>query len=92
MFILHNLSQLEKAIRRAKSYRPRVRALRFGLYSVSGQHGTDYKVACYRDAQGRRVMACTCPTLDGVACKHAAAALPLHAHLVANRQARRVRE
>lgn len=86
MFILYNLRQLEKAIARCQAYRPRVSFVRFGLYSVTGQHGTDYFVACYRDEQGRRVLACTCPTRDGVPCKHAAAALPLHAYLAAGRQ------
>lgn len=82
MFILHNLRQLEKAVARCKAYHPRVRVVRFGLYAVTGQHGTDYTVECYRDEQGRRVVACTCPTRDGVPCKHAAAALQNHAHLV----------
>jgi hypothetical protein len=86
MFILYNLRQLERAIARCHAYRPRVGFVHFGLYTVTGQHGTDYVVACYRDEQGRRVLDCTCPTRDGVACKHAAAALPLHVYLAASRQ------
>ena len=81
MFILHNLRQLEKAVQRCKAYHPRVRVVRFGLYAVTGQNGADYLVECYRDAQGRRVVACSCPTRDGIPCKHAAA-LQNHAHLV----------
>ena len=86
MFILYNLRQLKRAIARCHAYRPHVSLVRFGLYTVTGQHGTDYVVACYRDAQGRRVLDCTCPTPDGIACKHAAAALPLHVHLAAHRR------
>lgn len=86
MFILYNLRQLEKAVARCKAYHPRVRVIRFGLYAVTGQHGTDYQVACYRDEQGRRVVACTCPTHDGVPCKHAAGALQVHAYLAALRR------
>ena len=86
MFILHNLRQLEKAVARCKAYHPRVRVVRFGLYAVTGQHGADYTVECYRDEQGRRVVDCNCPTRDGVPCKHAAAALQNHAHLVSVRR------
>jgi hypothetical protein len=44
MFILKDVAQLEKAIVKAKQFRPRVEFDRFGRYRVSGSKGGFYTV------------------------------------------------
>ena len=86
MFYLTGIEQLSKAIERARAYRPKVKTMEYGLYAVTGQTGSSYVVACYRDEQNRKVVECNCQTKDGVACKHAAVAIAQHIH---NTEARR---
>lgn len=85
MFALET-TDLTRAIRNAKALRPKVRMIRFGEYAVTGSKGNEYTVKCYRFF-GEKVVDCTCKTRDGVACKHSAAALPLHLHVAATRAA-----
>ena len=86
MFILKSKEQITTAINNAKALHPKVRVIEFGEYQVTGSKGNTYTVLCYR-AAGERVVACNCLTRDGVACKHAAAALGLHVQLAATRAA-----
>jgi hypothetical protein len=85
MFALET-TDLSRAIKNAKALRPKVRMTRFGVYQVSGSKGNEYTVKCYRFF-GEKVVECNCKTKDGVACKHGAAALPLHLHVAATRVA-----
>ena len=85
MFCLEK-TQLDKAIQNAKALHPKVKMIRFGEYAVSGSRGNEYRVKCYRFF-GEKVIECNCKTKDGVACKHGAAALPLHLHVAAQRVA-----
>jgi uncharacterized Zn finger protein len=83
MFSLET-TRLEKAIQNAKALHPKVRMIQFGKYQVSGSRGNAYTVKCYR-LFGEKIVECSCPTKDGVACKHAVSALPLHLHIAAQR-------
>jgi hypothetical protein len=83
MFIIEE-TRIEQAIERAKALHPKVRMVEFGTYAVSGSKGTEYTVRCFR-AAGQKVVACTCKTVNGTACKHGVAALPLHLHMAARR-------
>lgn len=79
-------TNLDRAIQNAKALRPKVRMIRFGVYAVSGSRGNSYTVKCFRFF-GEKVVDCSCPTKDGVACKHSVCALPLHLHVAAQRAA-----
>ena len=84
MFIIEE-TKLEKAIERAKELHPKVRMIRFGEYAVSGSRaGAEYIVKCFR-AAGQKVVACTCKTQKGTACKHGMAAVSLHIALARQR-------
>ncbi len=86
MFILKGISQLEKAIEKAKKIRPRVEFDRFGRYRVSGSKGY-YTVVCRKDERGYKTVSCTCKGAErGLVCYHSVAALSLHIGL-ARRQA-----
>jgi glutamate dehydrogenase/leucine dehydrogenase len=86
MFIIED-TQLERAIERAKDLHPKVRMVRFGEYVVSGSKaGADYVVKCFR-AAGQKIVACSCPTKNGIACKHGVAAASLHVGLARQRMA-----
>jgi hypothetical protein len=88
MFYLSGSEQLNKAIERAKAYKPAVKMVEFGLYNVSGESGQNYLVDCQQDEQGRRVVACNCKGGQrGLVCKHAAA-LQAHIYRAALRQGR----
>jgi hypothetical protein len=76
MFIIEK-TEIAKAIENAKALHPKVRMVRFGLYEVTGSKGNTYAVRCWRE-RGMKHVDCTCPTKDGVACKHAMAAVGLH--------------
>ncbi len=79
MFILKGISQLEKAIVKAKKIRPRVESDCFGRYRVSGSKGGYYTVTCRKDERGYKTVACTCKGADrGLVCYHAVSALSLH--------------
>ncbi len=85
MFILTTESQLTKAIAKARTVKPRLRVQRFGAYTVTGSKGDAYTVNCYRDAQGRKVVACQCQGAErGLVCYHAASAIGLHIVLAAD--------
>lgn len=79
MFIIEK-TEISKAIDRAKELHPKVRMVRFGLYEVTGSGSNTYAVRCWRE-KGQKVVDCTCPTRDGVACKHSMAAVPLHSFM-----------
>lgn len=79
-------TRLEKAIQNAKALHPKVKMVQFGKYLVSGSRGNNYTVNCYR-LFGEKIVECSCPTKDGVACKHSVCALILHLHVAATRVA-----
>jgi uncharacterized Zn finger protein len=86
MFIIED-TQLERAIERAKDLHPKVRMIRFGEYVVSSSRGSvEYVVKCFR-AANQKVVACSCPTKNGIACKHGVAAASLHVGLARQRVA-----
>jgi hypothetical protein len=68
---------IARAISNAKALHPKVKMVRFGEYTVTGSQGDTYTVRCWRDREGKNVD-CTCPTRDGIACKHGLAAVNLH--------------
>lgn len=78
MFIIEK-TEIAKAIENARKLHPVVRMVRFGLYTVTGSKGNEYIVRCWRE-KGMKHVDCTCPTRDGVACKHGMAAVPLHSY------------
>lgn len=79
MFILKDKSQLEKAIRKAKTIRPRVKFDCFGRYLVSGSKGGYYTVICKKSENGYKTVDCTCKGGEkGLVCYHAVSALSLH--------------
>ena len=81
MFILKSQETIKKAIERAKAIHPKVRAVCFGRYEVSGSKGGFYTVLCGRN-RGQKVVDCTCKAgQSGRPCFHAAAAIPMHMHL-----------
>jgi hypothetical protein len=88
-------TELARAIEAARRLHPTVRAVAFGEYIVTGSEpGVTYTVKCYRDPQGYKTIDCTCKTRDGVACKHAMAAVALHLYMalckeIVKRRARR---
>ena len=79
MFIIEK-TEIAKAIENARKLHPVVRMVRFGLYTVTGSKGNTYIVRCWRDSHGKNVD-CTCPTNDGVACKHGMAAVGFHSYM-----------
>ncbi|OLE54579.1 MAG: hypothetical protein AUG51_07800 [Acidobacteria bacterium 13_1_20CM_3_53_8] len=85
MFTLET-TEIARAIENAKALHPKVRMIRFGEYSVSGSTGNAYTVHCYRD-NGQKVVDCSCPTRDGIACKHGVAAVSLHIAIAARKRA-----
>jgi hypothetical protein len=85
MFTLET-AEISRAIENAKALHPTVKIIRFGEYSVTGSKGNGYIVKCYRDS-GEKVVDCTCPTRNGIACKHGMAAVSLHIALAAMRRA-----
>ena len=85
MFTLET-AEISRAIENAKALHPKVKMLCFGKYEVSGSKGNSYTVKCYR-ANGEKIIDCTCPTRDGIACKHGMAAVSLHIGLAAQRRA-----
>lgn len=87
MFILKCKDQLERAISKAKSIRPRVKFDHFGRYRVSGSKGGYYTVICKKSNNGYKTVECTCKGAEkGFVCYHAAAALSLHVGLARGRQ------
>jgi hypothetical protein len=75
-------TELNNAIDRCKEMHPTVRVIAFGEYSVTGSTaGSLYTVKCFRDEEGFKTVDCSCKTKDGVACKHAMAALGMHLYL-----------
>jgi hypothetical protein len=86
MFILHNVEQLERAIKKARKLHPRVEFDHFGRYRVSGTRGGYYTVICRKDNRGIKAVECTCKGAErGLVCYHAAAALSLHVGLARQR-------
>jgi hypothetical protein len=75
-------TEISKAIDRCKEMHPTVRVIAFGEYTVTGSTpGSLYTVKCFRDDEGFKTVDCSCKTRDGVACKHAIAALGMHLYL-----------
>ena len=87
MFILKNKTQLERAIAKAKTIRPRVKFDFFGRYRVSGSKGGYYTVICKKSDNGYKTVACTCRGAEkGLVCYHAVSALSLHIGLARQQQ------
>jgi hypothetical protein len=81
MFILKSQETIQKAIERARTIKPFVRAVCFGRYEVSGSKGGFYTVLCYRN-RGQKIVDCTCKAGQaGKPCFHSAAALGLHLYV-----------
>jgi hypothetical protein len=78
MFILTNLNQLEKAANKARTVKPIVRIISFGVYSVRGTKGNFYTVECKRNERGEKVVICQCKGGERGVCYHAASVLELH--------------
>ena len=86
MYILTNLNQLEKAANKARTIKPIVRMIQFGVYAVKGSQGNFYTVECYRNDKGEKVVACQCKGASkGLVCFHSSAALELHCTLAKHR-------
>jgi hypothetical protein len=82
MFILKSLNQLEKAVTKARTVKPIVRIISFGLYAVQGSTGNFYTVECKRNEQGEKVVSCECRGASkGLVCFHSASVLELHCTL-----------
>ena len=87
MFILTSKTNLENAIQKAKSVRPRVKFAAFGRYLVSGSKGNFYTVVCKKTQNRHKVVDCECKGGErGLICYHAAAALAVHTGLARQRQ------
>lgn len=79
MYILTNLDQLEKAANKARTIKPIVKMIEFGVYAVKGSTGNFYKVECNRNEQGEKVVSCECEgARRGLVCFHSTSALELH--------------
>lgn len=82
MFYLDlNNPSTQRAAAKAARVNPEVYVIEFGLYSVSGSSGNCYEVKCYKNDYGERVIECNCPTAEGNACYHGAAAAREHIRL-----------
>lgn len=85
MFKLQNLSQLEKAIAKARKIKPIVRMVSFGSYFVKGTNGDSYTVKMERRGNERRI-SCDCKGGErGLVCYHSCAALELHSTVAKHR-------
>jgi hypothetical protein len=81
MFILNSLNQLEKAVTKARTVKPIVRIIKFGLYSVKGSKGNFYTVKCEKVGNDK-VVTCECRGASkGLVCFHSASVLELHCTL-----------
>jgi ribosomal protein S27E len=81
MFILNSLNQLEKAVTKARTVKPIVRIIKFGLYSVKGSKGNFYTVKCEKVGNDK-VVTCECKGAErGLVCFHSASVLELHCTL-----------
>lgn len=86
MFILKGKEQLQKAIEKAKTIRPKVYFVAFGHYQVTGSKGY-YTVICKKSENGFKTVECRCKGAEkGYVCYHAVAALSLHIGLARLRQ------
>jgi hypothetical protein len=86
MFILKNLTQLEKAVTKARTVKPIVRIISFGVYAVQGSKGNFYTVECKRNEQGEKVVICECKGAErGLVCFHSCSALELHCTIAKHR-------
>jgi len=87
MFILKDKTQLERAIAKAKTIRPKVKFDCFGRYRVSGSKGGYYTVICKKSDNGYKTVEYTCKGAEkGLVCYHAVSALSLHIGLAKQRQ------
>jgi ribosomal protein S27E len=81
MFILNSLNQLEKAVTKARTVKPIVRIIKFGVYSVKGSKGNFYTVKCEKVGNDK-VVTCECKGAErGLVCFHSASVLELHCTL-----------
>ncbi len=81
MFILNSLNQLEKAVTKARTVKPIVRIIKFGVYSVKGSKGNFYTVKCEKVGNDK-VVTCECRGASkGLVCFHSASVLELHCTL-----------
>ncbi len=81
MFILKSLNQLEKAANKARTVKPVVRIISFGLYSVKGTKGDSYTVECRRNDRNEKIVSCNCKGGERGVCYHAASVIELHSTL-----------
>ena len=85
MFILTNLNQLEKAANKARTIKPTVRIITFGVYAVKGSKNDVYTVECRRNDRNEKVVSCNCKGAERGVCYHSAAVIELHSTLAKHR-------
>ncbi len=86
MFILKSLNQLEKAVTKARTVKPIVRIIAFGVYAVQGTKGNFYTVECKRNERNEKVVSCECKGASkGLVCFHSASVLELHCTIAKHR-------
>lgn len=85
MFILKSISQLEKAAAKARTVKPVVRIVSFGVYAVKGSQNDVYTVECKRNDRNEKVVSCNCKGAERGVCYHAASVLELHSTLAKHR-------
>lgn len=83
MVVLENLSQLAVAAQRARKVKNlRTRIIDFGVYDVSGDSGTVYRVECKKMEDGTKLVWCSCeekyPRKPGQVCYHIVPAVGAH--------------
>jgi hypothetical protein len=88
MIQLTTAANLENAIAKARTVKPRVRVNAFGSYTVTNrQTGATYSVECLKQ-DGKRFAHCSCKAgKRGRACYHLAAAVAAHIQLATERAA-----
>ncbi len=86
MIQLTKATAIEKAIKKARTVKPRVRVNCFGSYTVTNKRtGATYTVECLKQ-DGKRFAHCSCRAGElGRACYHVAAAVGVHMVLAADR-------
>ena len=86
MYILTNLTQLEKSAAKARTIKPTVRIIAFGKYAVKGTKGDVYTVECRRNDRNEKVVSCNCKGGErGLVCFHSSAVIELHSTLAKHR-------
>jgi hypothetical protein len=86
MIQLTTVAKLTNAINKARTVKPLVRVVKFGIYTVTNKAtGATYNVECIKH-DGRRFASCTCKAGErGQACYHIAAAVSAHLQIAVER-------